>query len=524
MSVTHNFVSTKPPSSDPTQVGSAEWNDDHVVTFGTGAGDIAEGNHAHTGVYVPIGSTDFVSSMDTNWIDLTDGGATTLHSHAGGTWGSITGTLSDQTDLNTALNARLVAASNLSDLVNAGTARTNLGLVAGGAGDIWVEKAGDTMTGSLQITVPTATLPGLILKSSDNSTTNKLIRFLDSADAPKLLWGWRSSTTQALWLDTNAVSPSTSNYAIMGLGTSLYINVPNGGILQIGNAHNLPVIAQITKDGATWYVSQAIGVSTAQTSTPAFPFSVIHSTTGTPTTGFGVGYGFILQSSTTGNQLAGRFSLIWADATHATRRSKFKFAPYSVASEVVGLEVEATATAGETLTTLMSQTATNNAVLEVGKLLTQVSSGAGANGLGVALGLWAETATAGTDQQQAQIAASWIDATNATRKAKLSLSAYDTAARLGIEIEADGSVAKLGFYGVATVVRPTALTTQLTTVTFTAPGTPDYAIQDLIDSSAGAAFGFATKDEGNTVLSVIANLQTRVGELETKLQALGLLT
>jgi hypothetical protein len=46
----------------------------------------------------------------------------------GGTWGSITGTLSAQTDLNTALNARLQTANNLSDLANAGTARTNLGL------------------------------------------------------------------------------------------------------------------------------------------------------------------------------------------------------------------------------------------------------------------------------------------------------------------------------------------------------------------------------------------------------------
>lgn len=43
----------------------------------------------------------------------------------------------------------LQRALNLSDLTNAGTARTNLGLVAGGAGDIWVEKAGDTMTGQL---------------------------------------------------------------------------------------------------------------------------------------------------------------------------------------------------------------------------------------------------------------------------------------------------------------------------------------------------------------------------------------
>lgn len=65
-----------------------------------------------------------------------------------------------------------------------------------------------------------------------------------------------------------------------------------------------------------------------------------------------------------------------------------------------------------------------------------------------------------------------------------------------------------------------ALTTQLTTITSTAPGTADYAIQDLVNSSA---FGFVTKDEGNTVLSVIANLQTRVAELETRLKALNLI-
>ena len=47
---------------------------------------------------------------------------------SGGTWGSITGTLSSQTDLHAALSARLVAASNLSDLTNAATARANLGL------------------------------------------------------------------------------------------------------------------------------------------------------------------------------------------------------------------------------------------------------------------------------------------------------------------------------------------------------------------------------------------------------------
>jgi hypothetical protein len=64
--------------------------------------------------------------------------------------------------------------------------------------------------------------------------------------------------------------------------------------------------------------------------------------------------------------------------------------------------------------------------------------------------------------------------------------------------------------------RKAALTAQLTTITHTAPGTPDYALQDLTDSGG---FGFATKDEGNSVLAVIANLQTRIAELEARLSA-----
>jgi hypothetical protein len=64
-----------------------------------------------------------------------------------------------------------------------------------------------------------------------------------------------------------------------------------------------------------------------------------------------------------------------------------------------------------------------------------------------------------------------------------------------------------------------ALTAQLTTITFTAPS-PDFAIQDLTQTTP---FGFVTKDEGNTVLAVIANLQARVAELESRLQALSLI-
>ncbi len=64
-----------------------------------------------------------------------------------------------------------------------------------------------------------------------------------------------------------------------------------------------------------------------------------------------------------------------------------------------------------------------------------------------------------------------------------------------------------------------AMTAQLTSLTHTAPGTPDYAIQDLVNSSA---YGFVTKDEGNTVLKVLLNLQVRMAEAEAILENAGL--
>jgi len=67
-------------------------------------------------------------------------------------------------------------------------------------------------------------------------------------------------------------------------------------------------------------------------------------------------------------------------------------------------------------------------------------------------------------------------------------------------------------------VQGAALTAQLTTITHTEPGTPDYAVQNLVQNTG---FGFVTADEGNSVLKVIANLQARLAEVEARLEALG---
>ncbi len=66
-----------------------------------------------------------------------------------------------------------------------------------------------------------------------------------------------------------------------------------------------------------------------------------------------------------------------------------------------------------------------------------------------------------------------------------------------------------------------ALTAGLTPITHTAPSEADYALQDLVQNTG---YGFATKDEGNTLLAVVANMQTRLDEFEARMIGLGLLT
>jgi hypothetical protein len=78
----------------------------------------------------------------------------------------------------------------------------------------------------------------------------------------------------------------------------------------------------------------------------------------------------------------------------------------------------------------------------------------------------------------------------------------------------------IGFFGVISVVRQSALSSQLTAITCSNPNTPNYVITDPINTNA---YGFSTADEFKTVMSVIVNLQTRLAELETKLKNYGLL-
>ena len=106
---------------------------------------VAMSNQKITGLGTPTAATDAATR------DYVDAVQTNVTSHVNSTSNPHSVTKTQVGLSNVTNDAQLKIASNLSDLNSVATARTNLGLIAGGTGDIWVEKAGDTMTGNLSL-------------------------------------------------------------------------------------------------------------------------------------------------------------------------------------------------------------------------------------------------------------------------------------------------------------------------------------------------------------------------------------
>ena len=180
----------------------------------------------------------------------------------------------------------------------------------------------------------------------------------------------------------------------------------------------------------------------------------------------------------------------------------------SVAVDSVG-KVVRTATGSAPIWNFTVSDATTNALYDLATF-SKNSTGAGAAGLGARINLAAKSSTT-TDTLQGALSASWVDATHATRKARTRLWAADsTGLREGIRLEADGTQVLLGFYGGNAVAKPTALTATVAAAPAGGTGT--------------AAGGWDTSGNRDLAIATINNLKTRVDQLETKLQALGLLT
>jgi hypothetical protein len=145
-------------------------------------------------------------------------------------------------------------------------------------------------------------------------------------------------------------------------------------------------------------------------------------------------------------------------------------------------------TAGDTMTgalTVNIPTATNNAPQTALTLRANVTGGVGsAASFGTYQTFVAESATEGTDRTQAYIGTFWVDATDATRKARQVFTISDTSNREAFRIEATGTAAAIGFLGANAQARPTAYTQTYSTATRTQTA-PTAAT--LTDSTGGTA-------------------------------------
>jgi hypothetical protein len=115
----------------------------------------------------------------------------------------------------------------------------------------------------------------------------------------------------------------------------------------------------------------------------------------------------------------------------------------------------------------------------------------------------------GETANRARLSVKGQGTTNATRTFEV----RDNSGNTIIEAN-DGQ--EFALYGATPVTQGAALTASLTSLTQAGTFTPDYAIQAMTNTSP---YGFATLDEAETVLSVILNMQTKIDELENRLDS-----
>ena len=311
----------------------------------------------------------------------------------------------------------------------------------------------------------------------------------------------------------NALVPNAWTKYTGNIGSVSIINLPNS--FRAGCAY-LRFLHLVNYHGAADNNIRISGVS----------ISLISSANLESQVGVGATYKYALPSGLPVNGLAveGKLgvgtvapgSLVHVLGTTEQLRIGYDAANYGwlTCSSTGGLSWSTTGAAGIGVNAQLYCTVTNattnavDTVLTINKSVT--GAGVGAAGLGGGILFRAETSTT-ADTTQAYIYGTWTDATHATYKSRLTLGAYDSAStREGLRLEADGSVARIGFYGATAVVKPTALTATVAAAPAGGTGT--------------AAGAWDTSGNRDLAIATINNLKTRVDQLETKLQALGLLT
>jgi hypothetical protein len=179
---------------------------------------------------------------------------------------------------------------------------------------------------------------------------------------------------------------------------------------------------------------------------------------------------------------------------------------------VLGYSTQAVATS-------LVQFARNDTAAGISSILGLNALGSGAAGDGGLINMAGKSSTTAAIQM-AQIDWQWATATHASRKARLTISAFDTAIREGLRIEASGSAPMIGFLGAAAVARPAAYTQTYSTATRTINPTSTGAFTGIDNAQAGAVY--AKVADLNTLRTDLLSAIQAVNQIIDDLQAYGL--
>lgn len=316
----HSHTSSTISALDAGDTTTGTFNIARIPTGTTGT-TVSLGNHTHSGYQAADGDLTAISALTgTGYLKRTGADTWTLDTPATATWGSITGTLSNQTDLNNALNAKQAADNDLTAIAAlAGTS----GFLKKTATDTWTLDTSTYLTANQTITLSGdasgsgTTAITVTVADDSHAHTSSTISALDASDTTtgkfniaRIPTG-STGTTVSLGNHTHSYQPVDADLtAIAGLaGTSGFLKKTATDTWALDTNTYLTGNQTITLSGVvtgsgTTAITTSFATSPAFTGTPTAPTAAVDTnTTQIATTAYVIGQGY-LKSSTASSTYA----------------------------------------------------------------------------------------------------------------------------------------------------------------------------------------------------------------------------
>lgn len=266
-----------------------------------------------------------IYNSTTATVQVYQGGAWASVGSGGGAWGSITGTLSNQTDLQTALDAKQTLDADLTAI--AGLSPANDDIIQRKAG-AWTNRTMAQLLTDSGAQPYDATLAAI---AALGSAANK---YLYTTGVDSWAEGDITAFVRTL-LDDSDASVFRGTLGLGSLATQSGSFTGSGTLATGGFTLTVPATgtAALLATANVFTAAQTVRVEDAVTNAVTNLAILNHRSSGTPAASFGAGISFLLESSTTEDQDAAAIEAYWGSATHASRLGVLRLSAYYIGTK-----------------------------------------------------------------------------------------------------------------------------------------------------------------------------------------------